>query len=340
MKIAAAGGGTGGHLFPALSIIEKFQRKHDLEVLYFAVKGKIDEKLIKREHPSFQIVPIKTRGLKRPLYSPSNVKRALDYIREILKIKKRLRSFKPDFVLSTGGYAGGLLALASGGKYPLFIHEQNAKPGLANIRSSRLAKKIFLSFKESMKYFSKEVQNKIIVVGNPIREIHFSKRFIDIPDGIVLVLGGSLGSEDINKFMERVYKVDKKNIYVHSTGSKEWVERLSKYQNVMAYQFIDFMPVLWRKAKFVIARAGATTVAEMMYYKKQGILIPWEGSAESHQRLNAKEAERMGLAEVFNISSLSVDYVIEKINNVEYKIAEIMENPSDLIYKKIMEEIQ
>ena len=340
MKIAAAGGGTGGHLFPALSIVEKFQRKHEAEVLYFVVKGKIDEKVMKREHPSFKIIPIETRGLKRPLYSPSNVKRAFDYMREILKIKKHLKTFKPDFVLSTGGYAGGLLSLASEGKYPLFIHEQNAKPGLANMKSSKLARKIFLSFEGSKKYFPKEVQDKIVVTGNPIREIHFSKRLIDIPNGIVLVLGGSLGSEDINKFMEKVYRIDKNNIYIHSTGNKEWVEKLSKYQNVLAYQFIDFMPVLWRKAKFVIARAGATTVAEMMYYRKQGILIPWEGSAESHQRLNAKEAERLGLAEVFSITSLNVDYVIEKINNVKYKSVEITKNPSDLIYQKIMEEIR
>jgi len=335
-----AGGGTGGHLFPALAVIEEFQRKHDVEVLYFAVKGKIDEKVIKREHPSFQVVLIRTRGLKRPLYSPSNVKRAFDYIREIAKIKKYLRFFKPDFVLSTGGYAGGLLAMASAGKYPLFIHEQNAKPGIANLNSSKYAKVIFLSFERSKLYFPKEVWNKITVTGTPVREIHFSKRLVKIPDGIVLVLGGSLGSEDINKFMEKVYKVDKNNLYVHSTGSEEWAEKLSKYQNVIAYQFIDFMPTLWRKAKFVVARAGAATVAEMMYYKKRGILIPWEGSAESHQHLNAKEAEKAGLAEVLNISSLNVDYVIEKINNVKYETTGVMKNPSDLIYQRIMEEIR
>ena len=154
------------------------------------------------------------------------------------------------------------------------------------------------------------------------------------------MLGGSLGSEDINRFMEEVYKVDRENIYVHSTGSREWTERLSRYSNVKAYQFIDFMPVLWRKSKFVLARAGATTVAEMLYYRKQGILIPWEGSAESHQWKNAEEAKKQGFAEIFNIHSLSVGYVIERINSVKYETVGFSENPSEVIYTKIMEEIQ
>ncbi len=339
MRIAAAGGGTGGHLLPALAIIEEFQKRHDVEVLYFAVRGKIDETVLPRDHPSFNLHFTTVRGLQRPLLHPKNLKKLIQYRKEIKKIRKKLASFKPDFVISTGGYAGGLLSLAAKNRFPLFIHEQNARPGIANIAASKYARKIFTSFEESTRFFPKNVQDRIVVTGNPIRDLLFNKREVDVPDGIVLVLGGSLGSEQINSIMEKVYEIDRKNIYFHSTGNQMWARKLSRFENVFAFQFIDFMPVLWRKAKFVVARAGATTVAEMIHYKVEGILFPWTGSAESHQLANALEAEKTGLALVVKDGNISPRDILEEINRCRYSLRFPQENAAKKIYELIMGEI-
>ncbi len=339
MKIAAAGGGTAGHLFPALAVIEEFQKKHDVEVVYFVVEGKIDETLIKSDHPSFEVVPLRTRGLQRPIFHLKNAKRFFQYFSEIRKIRKVLRSFQPDIVFSAGGYAGGLLGLATKTDFSLFIHEQNVKPGVANLHTARFARRIFVSFEASLLEFPKNLRDKIVVSGNPVREIHWAKRYEEIPDGVVLVLGGSLGSEEINTVMERVYEMDRKNIYYHSTGSEFWVRKLSRFKNVRAFKYIDFMPILWRKAKFVVARAGATTVAEMIHYKVGGILLPWMGSAESHQLANALEAEKAGLARVVIGGKMSPREILEEINRATFAERFPMDNPAKTIYKVIMEEI-
>ncbi len=340
IKIAVAGGGTAGHLYPALALIEVFQRYHEIQVVYFVVKGKIDEKVVPKEHPSFRIVPIETRGLIRPIWSFKNFKRFLSYTKEIIKIEKVLKKFKPDFVFSTGSYAGGLLALAAKKKYPLFIHEQNVKPGIANLKTAKYARKIFVSFDITELEFPETFRRKVVVTGNPTRDYTNIRKYVgEIPDGVTLVFGGSLGSEFINSLMMRVYEMDKDTVYVHATGNKNWTLKLNRYRNVIAYDYIDFMPILWRKAKFVIARAGATTVAEMLRYKVPGILIPWEGSAESHQLLNALQAEEVGLAMVLRENELTPRLVYENVRGSVYNYRLPSENPAFRVYKCIMEEI-
>lgn len=338
MKLLAAGGGTAGHLFPALSVIEEFQKYHDIEVAYVAVKGKIDEKVIGREHPSFKILKIRTRGLRRPLYHPVNLVRAFQYTKEILRVKKFARSFKPDFVFLTGGYAAGIVAMALKNSFPMFIHEQNAVPGLANLYAARYARKVFLSFESAKIHFPEDLRVKIEVVGNPVREVFFTKQICDVPDGIVLVMGGSLGSGEINELMERVYEVDRENVYYHSTGSNEWTKRLSRFPNVVAKDFFDCTPLLWRKAKFVVARAGATTTYEMIRYGVGGILIPWKGSVESHQIENAREAERIGLAKV--LVKPDAEIVVEMVRKAVYNPRPGGMSPAKLVYEKIMEAIR
>ncbi len=338
MRILAAGGGTAGHLFPALAVLEEFQKHVDVKILYVVVSGKIDEKIVKRDHPSYETVTIKTRGLYRPIYNLKNLKRAFQYVREISKVKAAAKRFNPDFVFLTGGYAAGIVAMALKGRYRMFVHEQNAVPGLANMYASKFAKRIFVSFERSRSYFPESVRSRIKVVGNPVRDAFYLKEKVDIPDGIVLVMGGSLGSEEINSLMEKVYEIDKENIYVHSTGSREWTKRLSRFPNVIARDFFEFTPVLWRKAKFSITRAGATTSFEMMRYGVKGILIPWMGSAESHQIENARVVEEAGYGRI--LDDPSPETIVEFVRRAVYNHNLGVPNPSRLVYKEIMEAIR
>ena len=338
MRILAAGGGTGGHLFPALAVLEEFQKRHHVEIAYVVSKGRIDDRLIPREHPSYRILRISARGLYRPLHSIKNVKRAFQYAVEIAKVKRFVRRFKPDFIFLTGGYVAGIVAMAVRSKYPLFVHEQNVFPGKANLYASKFARLVFLSFERTKFHFPEGVGVKIRVVGNPTRDVFYTKRMLEIPDGIVLVMGGSLGSDEINSLMEKVYELDGENVYYHSVGRSEmWRERLSRFGNVRVWDFFDFTPLLWRKAKFVVARAGGTTVYEMIHYGVKGILIPWTGSAESHQIENAKEAERAGLATI--LEKPDPEKVVELVKKADYNPKFGVRSVSKEIYEYIMEAI-
>ncbi len=333
MRIVAAGGGTGGHLFPLLSILEEMEKRVDLEVLFFAVEGKIDERIVKREHPSYKLVSLNVRGLERPILNLKNLSRIFKYARAFLKVKKHLKDFKPDAAIFTGGYVSAVVGFTFSRKVPIFVHEQNAVPGIANLFLSKKARKVFVSFDETLGYFKNA---NVIVSGNPVREIFYTKRKIDIPDGIILVLGGSLGSELINSVMEKVYESVKDEIFVHSTGSAPWTERLSRFENVIAFDFVDFMPLVWRKAKMVIARSGATTIGEMIRYGVGGVLIPWKGSAGRHQIENALALKKLMRVKIVDEGDLKAKTVIEALGDWRQ---EGRGNPVKIIVDEILEEI-
>ncbi|MCD6551774.1 undecaprenyldiphospho-muramoylpentapeptide beta-N-acetylglucosaminyltransferase [Thermotoga sp.] len=338
IRVAAAGGGTGGHFYPLLATLETLSRNVKTKVLFFAVKGKIDEKVVKQEHPEYEVVTLDVRGFLRPLYHPQNLWRATKVISAILKVKRELYRFKPDAVLLTGGYVSGVVGLAAKNmRVPIFLHEQNVVPGLAVRTVARYARKIFISF-EKTKEFLEEWKDRIVFTGCPVRESDEEATLEDF----VLVLGGSLGSDLINSLMEKVYHRIPHLRFVHSTGSQKWAERLSRFPNVDAYSYIDNMPSLWKKARMSISRAGASTIGEMLYHGVPGILIPWEGSAESHQLENALEAERLSYAIVVREKEATPQRIIEAIDKItkKGKIEKMKENPASIISREIMGEIR
>ncbi len=339
MRVVAAGGGTGGHLFPLLAILEEMNRRTEIEVLFFSVEGKIDDRLVRRDHPSYDVVPLEIRGLKRPLHSLENLSRIFEYLKVVGRIRRRVREFDPDLALLTGGYVSAVVGFALPKKIPIFVHEQNVVPGLANRYLMGRARKIFLSFEESLEFVPDEFRGKVEITGNPVRDLSFSKSILNVPDGLVLVLGGSLGSELINSTMEKVYEMDRESFYVHSTGDDSWTRRLSRFENVLASNFLDHMPLFWRKARFVIARAGASTVGEMMYHGVGGILVPWRGSAESHQMENAKAAAKRLDVEILSEEDVNPDLILERVRASVYRRRTPSKNPAVGIVESIMEEI-
>lgn len=338
IRVAAAGGGTGGHLYPLLAILETLSKDVETKVLFFAVKGKIDEKVVKQEHPEYEVVTLDVRGLFRPLYHPKNFWRAAKVVNAILKTKKELLRFKPDVIVLTGGYISGVVGLAAKNMgVPIFLHEQNVVPGLAVKTVAKYARKIFVSFERTREFLT-EWKDRVLFTGCPVRE---TKEEVDLED-FVLVLGGSLGSDLINSLMEEVYRRISCIRFVHSTGSRRWAERLSVFPNVTAHPYIENMSSFWKKARASISRAGASTIGEMIYYGVPGVLIPWEGSAESHQLENALEAERLGYAIVVREKEATPQKIIEAIDKTmkKGKIEKMKENPATIISREILGEIR
>lgn len=307
MRIVAAGGGTGGHLYPALAILEAMSKITEIEVMYFALKRGIESSVLPQEHPEYERITIDIRGLERPLFKPINLKRVLKIWRIESIILSEMSRFAPDAVLVTGGYISipvGRVALKLG--IPLFVQEQNAIPGLANRILARSARKVFVGFEETTRHLTSTAKRNVIVTGNPVREScsDFREEF---GDDYILVFGGSRGSDFINQLMEQLYEHDKTTKFVHSTGSKEWAERLSRFGNVRTFEYIQSMKKAWEGAKAAVTRAGALTVSEMLYYGVPCVLIPWEGAAGNHQLFNALYAEKLGRAKVLRECAASLD---------------------------------
>lgn len=340
-KVIAAGGGTGGHLYPNLAILEELANHVEIDVLYFVVQGKIDEKIVKSEHPEYRTISLNLRGFSRPLWNLRNLETILKVLLEKGKIKKVIKDFKPDFAILSGGYVCGPVALAARSiKIPIFVHEQNVVPGFTNSLIAYFAKKIFISFERSFEYFPKRIRYKVMYTGCPVRT--FGKK-LEVPfDDFVLVLGGSLGSNFINSLMEKVYRLYDEDKFVHVTGDENWKEKLEIYNHVAPYVYIDGIHNFWQKAKIVITRGGASTLGEMIYYGVRGIVIPWEGSTSSHQLINALEIEKKGIARVLREKDATPDRVIKVLKDLKKKgkLMKASENPAKKIVKEILGEIR
>lgn len=337
MKILSAGGGTGGHLYPALAVLEELAKRVQLDVVYFCTPRGIENRILPLEHPEYRLVRLDVSGLERPLFKLSNLKRVL----KIVKSKSIIASEidKANCCLVTGGYVSYPVGTVCGKKHlPLYIQEQNVVPGLANKWLSKYATKIFVGFEETIDAFPRSVRRKIVVTGNPIR-IGKSIR-TSFGEGYVLVFGGSKGSELINSVMERIYREERNLKFVHGTGDPDWTKRLSVFDNVLALDYIYDMPSAWRGAVAVVCRAGALTVSELLYYGVPAVLIPWEGAAEGHQVRNAKFVESLGRGVVVRENELDPMRLLEAIRFVLNlgKLPEKESNPAERIAKIILEE--
>ncbi|WP_448376683.1 UDP-N-acetylglucosamine--N-acetylmuramyl-(pentapeptide) pyrophosphoryl-undecaprenol N-acetylglucosamine transferase [Fervidobacterium sp.] len=334
LKIAVAGGVTGGHLYPNLAVLEEFQKRKKIEVLYFCVEGKIEERLLPKVHPEFKRYTVSVKGLRRPIFHPENILRFLKLINNSKSIKKELEKFAPDFVYVSGGYVSYPVAVA--GKklgIPVYVQEQNTIPGKANIAISKFAKKVFVSFEESLSRFPVEVKEKIRIVGNPIWAKDGRE---DLPHPTVIVIGGSGGSEFLNKITLEVARLLPNVNFILSTGGKNLEGEPTN--NVKVVNYIENMYAYWRSVDLAITRAGATTISELIHFNVPAIVIPWEGATESHQVVNAKIVEKHGLGIMMREEEYEPKKLVEIINAMLSKGRkfEERENPA----KRIVDEIR
>lgn len=299
-RVIVAGGGTGGHLFPGLAVVEELRRREpSLEVLFVGTARGIEARLLPARGEQLELLevrPLKGRGAGELLRNLGVIPSAMGRAASII------RRFQPDLVIGVGGYAAGpVLAAAAALGRPTALLEQNAHVGLTNRLLSPMVGRAYVTFPETAGRFPKK---RVRVCGNPVRRafVDAARRAVTDPDGFearartLLVLGGSQGARALNETvpeaLARIGVGARGLSVVHQTGEamREQVEahyaRLGVEAHVVA--FIDDMARAYADAAVVIGRAGATTVAELCAVGRPSVLVPYPHAADDHQRRNAE----------------------------------------------------
>lgn len=298
-RVIISGGGTGGHIFPAVAIGTEIKKRFpDAEILFVGATGGMEMELVPKS--GFPIKGVWISGIHRQI-NWTNIKRnalfPFKFITSLYQSYKIIKDFQPEVVIGVGGYASGPLGRAAGWEnIPLFLCEGNAYPGLTNKWLAPKAKKILLGNGDALKYFDK---SKCVVTGNPIRKLNLidrneaAKKLGLNPDKpIVLSLGGSLGAKKMNTAIENgINQIEEADIQWIWQCGKQYFEELSarvpQNPNVQLKAFIDDMALAYSAADVIISRAGASTISELIALNKISILVPSPNVAEDHQTKNA-----------------------------------------------------
>ncbi|MDN5342119.1 UDP-N-acetylglucosamine--N-acetylmuramyl-(pentapeptide) pyrophosphoryl-undecaprenol N-acetylglucosamine transferase [Oceanotoga sp. DSM 15011] len=316
IKVVVAGGGTGGHYYPALAVLKELKKKNDLEILYFVTDGRIEEKKLPKDIPDANIIKINMKGLIRPIYNPKNIQRLFHAYKKYIEIKDEIKKFSPDFGFLTGGYICGPVGYSLKKlNIPFYVHEQNSIMGITNKRLSKWAKKIFTSF-----YFKEFIQtgNPVRISDHDIKRENLKKYGIEnISNKILLVFGGSLGSNKVDDIMYEVYKKSSINTkFIHITENDN---KFKNFKNVFCFKYIDELYEIISVCDGIVSRAGATSIAEIKFYDQKAILIPWSGASENHQYYNALELQKNGKAIIIDEKKPNIEDILNFINKINIK---------------------
>ncbi|MGD9022140.1 MAG: undecaprenyldiphospho-muramoylpentapeptide beta-N-acetylglucosaminyltransferase [Deltaproteobacteria bacterium] len=319
MKVLIAGGGTGGHLFPGIAVAEAFRiRERAADILFVGTSNPMEVSTLANKgfrHAAIVSEGLKGRGVWRQVRSLLKIPIG---VWQTLRIIWR---FNPDIIIGLGGYASGPVALAAKltGKR-LVIHEQNILPGLTNRILGRFADRIFVSFPDKLGRFQ---PSKTMITGNPVRRELLSRKPAPKTSGrfTVLILGGSQGAHALNCAMVDALdhlKNRPQMAFIHQTGAKDaaWVSQAYKSRGIEAVvePFFEDMAGPYGASDFVVCRAGATTVSELMAMGKPAILVPFPFAANSHQELNARHLVDVGGAELILERDLDGVRLAERID--------------------------
>lgn len=334
MRVLITGGGTGGHINPALSIAQKVKYENpSADILYVGGRNSLESELVPKE--GFEFKPVTAKYLRRKI-TFENIKTLFASAKGIMESFKIINDFKPDLVVGTGGYVCGPVVLAAHlKKVPTMILEQNVFPGVTNRLLSKIVDTIGISFEEARKYFPEKARDKLILVGNPVRKDVLTSdrrksrtRYNLRPDDVFIYsFGGSGGQVSLNEAMVDVIKYYKgrSNIKIlHVTGKKlydAFMEDL-KNQNIELdknIEILDYMyeaPAALAASDIVIGSAGAITIAEITAVGVPSILIPKTYTAENHQVYNARALEKEGAALVLLEKDLTGSTLVKSIEEV------------------------
>lgn len=329
MRVIMTGGGTGGHIYPAIAIADRIRKSHpEAEILFIGTERGMEKDLVPKNGYQIRFITVSGFHRKKPW---KNIKTAIDLSKGNRETKKILTSFQPDLVIGTGGYVcGPVVRLAHKMGIKTFIHEQNAFPGVTNKLLEKYVDGVFVSFEESKKYFKKK--QKLIVTGNPIRksftianqEQSRAKLGIGPDEFAVLCFGGSLGAGKINHTMVGVIEAMQhvKDMKVFFITGKIYYERIcaalkergiepSTKINILEYA--DNMHEYLAAADLVISRAGALTVSEITACGKPSLLIPSPNVTGNHQFFNAKVVADKGGAVIVEEKDLTEEELIGRL---------------------------
>ncbi len=329
-RIILSGGGTGGHIYPAIAIANELKLRYpESEFLFVGAMDKMEMEKI--PEAGYKIEGLWISGIQRKL-TLKNLVFPLKLIVSLLRSRKILKTFKPNVVIGTGGFASGpLLQVAASKNIPCLIQEQNSYPGITNKILSQKVNKICVAYDGLERFFPKD---KIVKTGNPIRQdlLEIDNKTIKAKDTFglkhgkhtLLVLGGSLGARKINELIERELEFfQTHNVQVIWQCGKLYYQEYKFYNNqedVQVHPFLNNMDFAYAASDIIISRAGAGSVSELCVVGKPVIFIPSPNVAEDHQTKNAMAIVEKDAAMLINESDLEVDFenkFSQLVNSIE-----------------------
>jgi UDP-N-acetylglucosamine--N-acetylmuramyl-(pentapeptide) pyrophosphoryl-undecaprenol N-acetylglucosamine transferase len=349
-KFILSGGGTGGHIYPAIAIANELKSRFpDAEFLFVGAQDKME--MQKVPQAGYAIKGLWIAGLQRKI-TLQNMLFPVKLVDSLWKSRKIIKQFKPDAVIGTGGFASGpLLQMANILGIPTLIQEQNSFPGITNKLLSKKANAICVAYENLERFFPK---GKMILTGNPVRQdliaieskraeaIEYFK--LDANKKTLLVLGGSLGARRVNQLIEKELKnIQAQDVQIIWQCGKLYFEDYKKYnsENVQVVAFIEKMDFVYAAADIIISRAGASSVSELCIVGKPVIFIPSPNVAEDHQTKNAKAIVDKKGALLIKESELDTEFslVFEALLKDTGKQKQLSENIKELALPEATKQI-
>ena len=360
LRVIISGGGTGGHIFPAVSIANAVKAlRPDAKIVFVGALGRMEMQRVPAA--GYDITGLPIRGFFRPLWKPANIGVAIDYLKSKWLAKKILRDFKPQVAVGVGGYASSAaLGAASSLGIPTLLQEQNSYAGLTNKQLARNAAKICVAYEGMERFFPAE---KIMLTGNPVRQQLLETTItkadavrslgLDPAKKTILLVGGSLGVRTINEsVLQHLDAIKESGVqFLWQTGkyySAEIAERLKgcKPDNVVVTDFVSDMGTAYKAADLVVSRAGAGSISEFCLLGKPVILVPSPNVAEDHQTKNAlalvnkeaalyvKDAEAAKLLLPLAIDTVKDDAKLQHLHEHILKMA--LPDSAEIIAKEVI----
>ncbi len=356
MNIIVSGGGTGGHIYPAISLIEELKKRDENnKILYVGTEKGLESSIVPKLGIDFKTIHV--RGIPRKI-NVNSFKALKELFKGLKEANKILKDFKPDLVIGTGGYVSGpILYKATKTKAKVAFHEQNSFPGVTNRILSRYVDRYFVTFEESIKYFKN--QEKAVVTGNPIRN-----RFTDIGKNkdtaleqykisenkkVVFIFGGSNGSEILNKAtLDMVDKISNQDNFevILATGKLNYDDFIQKSgndnRNLHIYPYIDDIDKAYSVSDLIVTSSGAITLAELSFLGKASILVPKAYTTENHQEHNARAFEKIGASKVILEKDVNANTLFDQINEIlsdDKLLQELSENSKKMSYPTACKDI-
>jgi UDP-N-acetylglucosamine--N-acetylmuramyl-(pentapeptide) pyrophosphoryl-undecaprenol N-acetylglucosamine transferase len=316
MRAILAGGGTGGHVIPALAIADELKKHYGAELLFIGTARGIETRLVPAAGHTLRLVQV---GALNKVSLKIRVKTFFGLPTAVLEARRMLKEFRPDVVIGVGGYASGPAMLAAVlGRIPTLAFEPNVVPGFANRIVARWVSGAAVHFEETAKFF-----RRAKVTGVPVRQAFFEIQSRPAEKNL-LVFGGSQGAKAINQVMiealpELIGRVPGIHV-VHQTGERDFEAAQSAYSSlgsaIEVHRFIDDMPGFFSRADLILCRSGASTVAEITAAGKPAVFVPFPRAADDHQKRNAQALEQAGAAVMLEESNLTSSTLVETISGL------------------------
>ncbi|MCD8416598.1 undecaprenyldiphospho-muramoylpentapeptide beta-N-acetylglucosaminyltransferase [Tenacibaculum finnmarkense genomovar finnmarkense] len=350
INVIISGGGTGGHIYPAIAIANEIKERYpSAKILFVGASDKME--MQKVPEAGYEIKGLWISGIQRKI-TFKNLLFPVKLVHSLWKAQVIIKKFKPDIAIGTGGFASGPTLMVAGKKnIPTLVQEQNSYPGITNKLLSKKAHKICVAYDGLERFFSKD---KIIKTGNPVRQDLLNitektsegKTFfkLDKTKKTILILGGSLGARKINELIEANLDFFKaQNVQLIWQCGKLYIDDYKRYnnlENVQVYAFLNKMDLAYAAADFIISRAGASSVSELCIVGKPTVFIPSPNVSEDHQTKNAKAiVDKNGAILVVEKELTEFSKVLEILLKDTKKQADLSENMKKLALPKATKDI-